>query len=107
MNFVNAAEEFQQYPLVFAEIPDYDFSRAIQNGMIPRHYMVKDARLRLKNYVNLYLKEEALVQNIDTFERFLEVAAVTNTEILNYDNVASDCGGLYIEISSTEYAVES
>ena len=79
--------------------------------MIPRHYMVKDARVRLKNYVNLYLKEEveeeALVQNIDTFERFLEVAAVTNTEILNYDNVASDCGGLYIEISSTEYAVES
>ncbi len=59
------------YPLVFAEIPDYDFSRAIQNGMIPRHYMVKDAR---------------------AFERFLEVAAVTNTEILNYDNVASDCG---------------
>ena len=79
--------------------------------MIPRHYMVKDARVRLKNYVNLYLKEEVkeetLVQNIDTFERFLEVAAVTNTEILNYDNVASDCGGLYIEISSTEYAVES
>lgn len=90
------ANEENLYPLVFAEIPDYDFSRAIQNGMIPRHYMVKDARVRLKNYVNLYLKEEveeeALVQNIDTFERFLEVAAVTNTEILNYDNVASDCG---------------
>ena len=105
------ANEENLYPLVFAEIPDYDFSRAIQNGMIPRHYMVKDARVRLKNYVNLYLKEEveeeALVQNIDTFERFLEVAAVTNTEILNYDNVASDCGGLYIEIPSTEYAVES
>ncbi|MBO4756673.1 MAG: ATP-binding protein, partial [Bacteroidales bacterium] len=90
------ANEEHLYPLVSAEIPDYDFDRAIQNGMIPRHYMVKDARVRLKNYVNLYLKEEveeeALVQNIDTFERFLEVAAVTNTEILNYDNVASDCG---------------
>lgn len=90
------ANEEHLYPLVYAEIPDYDFGRAIQNGMIPRHYDVKDARVRLKNYVNLYLKEEieeeALVQNIDTFERFLEVAAVTNTEILNYDNVASDCG---------------
>lgn len=64
--------------------------------MIPRHYDVKDARVRLKNYVNLYLKEEieeeALVQDIDRFERFLEVAAVTNTEILNYENIASDCG---------------
>lgn len=90
------ANEEHLYPLVYAEIPDYDFDRALQNGMIPRHYDVKDARVRLKNYVNLYLKEEieeeALVRDIDTFERFLEVAAVTNTEILNYDNIASDCG---------------
>ena len=64
--------------------------------MIPRHYDVKDARKRIQGYINLYLKEEieaeALVQNIATFERFLEVAAVMNTEILNYDNIASDCG---------------
>lgn len=90
------ANEEHLYPLVYAEIPDYDFDRAIQNGLIPRHYDVKDARVRLKNYVNLYLKEEieeeALVQDIDRFERFLEVAAVTNTEILNYENIASDCG---------------
>lgn len=90
------ANEEHLYPLVYAEIPDYNFERAIQNGMIPRHYDVKDARRRLQGYINLYLKEEieeeALVQNIDTFERFLEVAAVTNTEILNYDNIASDCG---------------
>lgn len=90
------ANEEHLYPLVYAEIPDYDFDRALQNGMIPRHYDVKDTRVRLKNYVNLYLKEEieeeALVRDIDTYERFLEVAAVTNTEILNYDNIASDCG---------------
>lgn len=90
------ANEEHLYPLVYAEIPDYDFDRAIQNGTIPRHYDVKDARLRIKNYVNLYLREEiegeALAQNIDNFERFLEVAAITNTEILNYSNIASDCG---------------
>ncbi len=90
------ANEEHLYPLVYAEIPDYDFDRAIQNGMIPRHYDVKDARKRIQGYINLYLKEEieaeALVQNIATFERFLELAAVMNTEILNYDNIASDCG---------------
>ena len=90
------ANEEHLYPLVYAEIPDYDFTRAIQNGMIPRHYDVKDARRRMQGYIDLYLKEEieaeALVHNMATFERFLEVAAVTNTEILNYDNVASDCG---------------
>lgn len=89
------ANEEHLYPLVYAEIPDYDLDRAIQNGTIPRHYDVLDARNRLKGYVNLYLKEEieeeALVQNIDIFERFLEVAAITNTEILNYNNIASDC----------------
>ncbi len=84
------------FPLVSAEIPDFDLERAIQNGMIPRHYMVANARNRLKSYIELYLKEEimeeAAVQNVDDFIRFLEVAAISDGEILNYENVASDCG---------------
>ena len=84
------------FPLVSAEIPDFDLNRAVQNGMIPRHYMVTNARNRLKSYIDLYLKEEILeeaaVQNVDDFTRFLEVAAISDGEILNYENVASDCG---------------
>ena len=84
------------FPLVSAEIPDYDLERAIQNGMIPRHYMVANARNRLKSYIELYLKEEiieeAVVQNVDDFVRFLEVAAISDGEMLNYENVATDCG---------------
>ena len=84
------------FPLVSVEIPDYDFDRAIQNGMIPRHYMVANARNRLKSYIELYLKEEiieeAAVQNVDDFVRFMEVAAISDGEMLNYENVASDCG---------------
>ena len=84
------------FPLVSAEIPDFDLERAIQNGMIPRHYMVANARNRLKSYIELYLKEEimeeAAVQNVDDFIRFLEVAAISDGEIINYENVASDCG---------------
>ena len=84
------------FPLVSAEIPDYDFERAVQNGMIPRHYMVANARNRLKSYIELYLKEEiieeAVVQNVDDFVRFLEVAAISDGEMLNYENVAADCG---------------
>ncbi len=84
------------FPLVSAEIPDYDLERAVQNGMIPRHYMVADARNRLKSYIELYLKEEiieeAVVQNVDDFVRFLEVAAISDGEMLNYENVAADCG---------------
>ena len=84
------------FPLVSAEIPDYDLERAVQNGMIPRHYMVANAQNRMRAYVDLYLKEEiieeSLVQNVDEFIRFMEVAAIMDGEILNYENVASDCG---------------
>lgn len=84
------------YPLVSAEIPEFDIYRAVQNGMIPRHYMIDNAVRRLKSYVEIYLKEEikeeALVRDINSFERFLEVAAICDGEILNYENIASDCG---------------
>lgn len=83
------------FPLVSAEIPDFDLERAVQNGMIPRHYAVANARNRMRAYIELYLKEEiieeALVQNADDFVRFMEVAAIMDGEILNYENVASDC----------------
>lgn len=83
------------FPLVSAEIPDFDLERAVQNGMIPRHYAVANARNRMRAYIDLYLKEEiieeALVQNADEFVRFMEVAAIMDGEILNYENVASDC----------------
>ncbi len=84
------------YPLVSAEIPDFDLDRAVQNGLIPRHYLVANALNRLKSYIELYLKEEiveeAAVQNIDDFTRFLEIAAISDGEMLNYENVAADCG---------------
>ena len=46
------------YPLVSAEIPDFDLDRALRNGMLPRHYLKEDATSLLKAYVGIYLKEE-------------------------------------------------
>ena len=84
------------YPLVSAEITDYDLNKAIQNGTIPRHYAVANAKNRIKAYIDLYLKEEikeeAAVRNVDNFERFMEVAAISDGEIINYENIATDCG---------------
>ncbi|HBZ64970.1 MAG TPA: AAA family ATPase, partial [Lachnospiraceae bacterium] len=36
--------------------------------------------------------EEAAVKDIGIFERFMEVAAISDGEIINYENIASDCG---------------
>ena len=84
------------YPLVSAEIPDFDLDRALRNGMLPRHYLKEDATSLLKAYVGFYLKEEiqaeSLVRNLSNFSRFLEVAALTDGEMVNYQNIASDCG---------------
>ena len=84
------------FPLVWPEVTDFQLDRAVQNGMIPRHYMVEDATKRLSGYVKVYLdeeiREEGEVRELDAFERFMEVAAISDGEILNYSNIASDCG---------------
>ena len=84
------------YPLVWPEVTDFEIDKAVQNGMIPRHYMANNATDRLEGYVNIYLKEEiqeeALVQDMEVFERFMEVAAISDGEMINYENIASDCG---------------
>ena len=84
------------YPLVWPEVTDFQIDRAVQNGMIPRHYMVENATKRLSGYVKIYLdeeiREEGEVRELDAFERFMEVAAICDGEMLNYSNIASDCG---------------
>jgi len=84
------------YPLVSAEIPDWDIDKAVNDGMLPKHYLSVNAYRLLSAYIDVYLKEEikeeALVRNLDGFQRFMEVAALTNGEIVNYANIASDCG---------------
>ena len=84
------------YPFVSTEIPDFDIDRAVTWGMIPPHYLAKNPARLLAGYINVYLKEEikeeALVRNLDAFQRFLEVAALTDGEIVNNANIAQDCG---------------
>ena len=84
------------YPFVSNEIPDFDINHAISYGMIPSHYLAKDPSRRLSAYIDVYLKEEikeeALVRDLGAFQRFLEVAALTDGEMVNYNNIAQDCG---------------
>ena len=84
------------FPLVSAEIPDFDLHRALNNGLLPRHYLVANPSKRIQAYIGDYLQqeivEEAIVRQLDAFTRFLQVAALSNTEIVNYTNIAQDCG---------------
>ena len=84
------------YPFVSAEIPDFDLIKACNNGMLPRHYLVDNANKRLQAYVGDYLqqeiKAEALTRNLNTFSHFMELAALSNGEIINFNNIATECG---------------
>lgn len=93
------------YPLVSAELgDDFDIDRAVNNGLIPRHYLVQDATRRLGGYVGLYLQteitQEAVVRNLPSFNRFLEAAALTSGEMLVYSNIAADCGVSSVTVKS-------
>ena len=84
------------YPLVSAEIPDFDIHKAVRHGTLPRHYLVADPWKRLGAYIGVYLneeiREEALSRQLKTFSRFMEVAAFSNGEMVVYKNIAQDCG---------------
>ena len=84
------------HPLVSVELPDLDLDRAVNYGMIPSHYLAKNPDRRLSAYIDVYLKEEikeeSLVRNLSAFQRFLEIAAISNGEIINNKNIAQECG---------------
>ncbi|MFH1024284.1 MAG: DUF4143 domain-containing protein [Planctomycetota bacterium] len=84
------------FPLVSPEIPDFDLLRALNHGLLPRHYQSPHPERLLRAYVGDYLREEiaaeALTRNVPAFGRFLEQATFSNGEILQYINIARECG---------------
>lgn len=90
------AVRYQLHPLVSAEIPDFFLDNALNAGLLPRHYQSARPRRLIQAYVGDYLREEiaaeALTRNIPAFSRFLEVAALSNGELINYNTIAAECG---------------
>ncbi len=90
------AIRYELFPLVYPEIPKFSLEKALNSGLIPRHYDSSKPGRLIQSYIGDYLKEEilaeALTRNISSFSRFLEAAALTNGEILNYTNISRECG---------------
>src|SRR5439155_13856461 len=90
------AWRYEMGPLSIAEVEGFDLEGAMASGMLAPHYLSPDPQRDLRSYVADYLKEEianeGAVRNIPAFADFLRVAALTNAELLNYANIARDCG---------------
>lgn len=85
------------HPLSFLEIKDdFNLGRALNFGLLPSIYVSPEPALDLQDYVGLYLREEiineARVRNLPNFSRFLEVAALAHSQMINYSKMANDIG---------------
>ena len=90
------AVRHELFGLVSAEIgAEADPVRMANHGVLPRHYLIERPAQRLRAYVEDYLKEEvaaeALVRNLPAFAAFLRVAAIGDTELVSYANIAREC----------------
>ena len=88
------------YPLTHRELgPRFDLLHALRWGTLPKVYQLATDEERadfLRAYSLTYLKEEIaaeqIVRKINPFRGFLEVAAQSNGQILNYAKIAQDVG---------------
>jgi predicted AAA+ superfamily ATPase len=91
------AVRYELFGLVSREVgSELDLDRFLNHGYLPRHYLADDPSRRLRAYVDDYLKEEVaaegLVRNLPAFANFLWAAALADTELVNFTNVARECG---------------
>ena len=84
------------FPLVYKEIPNFDLDKYLLYGGLAPVYSSKYPQEELNAYVRTYLYEEiqaeGLVRKIPQFSRFLHTAALSNGQLINFAQIASDTG---------------
>ncbi|MDD3993355.1 MAG: AAA family ATPase [Desulfobacteraceae bacterium] len=91
------AVRYELLGLVAEELgDDFTIERFVNTGPLPEHYGARDPALRLRSYVDDYLREEilqeGLTRQLPVFSDFLRLAAIGDTEVLNIANVAREAG---------------
>lgn len=104
------ALRYELYPLVYPEFEEFNLDKILKFGTLPKHYLSKKPEKLLKAYIGSYLQDEIIQEakrrNIQAFTSFLEGAALTNGEIVNYSNIASDCGVSSVSIKEYFHILE-
>lgn len=84
------------FALTSCEITDFDLLRYLNFGGLPQVYTSSYPEKELKNYINLYIKEEiqeeGLTRKLDQFLIFFESIGLMNGKELNYQGWSSDTG---------------
>ncbi|MBI4904031.1 MAG: ATP-binding protein [Acidobacteria bacterium] len=84
------------FPLVAPEVGYEKWDRRLAVGSLPAVLDSEEPWEDLDAYTGVYLQEEiraeGLVRSIESFSRFLEVAAMGNGQLLNFTEIGSDAG---------------
>jgi predicted AAA+ superfamily ATPase len=91
------AWEMNLFPVTSQELGEsFDLYRYLSYGGLPHVLLSEYPNEELKHYIKLYLREEiqaeGLTRRFDHFVRFLDFAALTSGEELNYESLGSDSG---------------
>lgn len=91
------AVRYQLHGLTAAEIgPGLDLDRLLNHGYLPRIFGADRPGRLLDAYAADYLREEVaaegLVRNLPAFSGFLDAAALSDGELINFANIGTDCG---------------
>ena len=91
------AVRYELHGLIASEIgAEFELDRMVNHGYLPRIYVSDRPQRLLEAYVADYLKEEvaaeALVRNLPAFSEFLNIAALSDTELVNFSIIARECG---------------
>ncbi len=92
------ALDYKLYPLTHRELgEDFQLEQTLQWGSLPITVTEHDEKLKeeyLYAYVTSYLEQEIVleqvVRQIEPFTKFLEIAAQSNNNLVNYENIAKD-----------------
>jgi len=90
------AWRFEMHPLVTAELGGWRLLDVLERGLVPSHYLGADPGRSLVAYCRDYMREEifaeGLTRNAPAFSRFLDAASFSHGELVNYSNIARECG---------------
>jgi predicted AAA+ superfamily ATPase len=84
-------------PLCYPELHTLDWQKIFTHGLIPSHYLEENSVKRslsayLFDYVLPEVQFEANLRKRDNFARFLDMLGFSGGELINYSNIARDCG---------------
>jgi predicted AAA+ superfamily ATPase len=96
------AHDLRLHPLTEREMGSrFDLSRALQYGTLPKFAEtavegdLEETKSLLRAYYTIYIKEEiqaeALTRNVGAFQRFLNVAAQANGQVIEFQNISREC----------------